>query len=85
MSDFNFLVKNGREEETDARLFFDNEEVIPISTNKNMYDILVMTNIFSSKSQARKNWAKTGANIPEGFSDFIVGKLKHRICILNPI
>lgn len=44
-------------------------------------DILVSLGIFPSKGQARKNgWDK---EIPEGWTDITIGKLKHRICILK--
>lgn len=44
-------------------------------------DLLVSLGIFPSKGQARKNgWDK---DIPEGWTDITIGKLKHRICILK--
>lgn len=90
--DLNFIVANGEELHTDASLFFSDkngkvhEPVIEITSDKDMYDILVMADIFPSKGQARKNWTRTGAEIPKGFTDLTnIGKLRHRITILNPI
>lgn len=90
--DLNFTVPNGNELPTDVSLFFSDESglvqepVIEISPDKDMYDILVLAGIFPSKGQAKKNWARTGAEIPKGFTDLTnIGKLRHRITILNPI
>jgi hypothetical protein len=50
-----------------------------------IYDILVKASIFKSKGDARKNWTRTGKEIPWGFNDFEnIGKLKHRIVIYKP-
>lgn len=72
-------------------MFFDAEDVTLIQPNSTMLDVLVHVGIFSSKSQDRKNWNNIASKldlksfeIPEGWSDFDkVGKLKHRITILN--
>jgi len=90
--DFNFIILNDSNQSGDAELFFGDHEgnlhddiTIEITPDKDMYDILVMTNIFKSKGDARKNWTKTGKEIPWGFSYFRVGKLRHTICILNTL
>ena len=48
-----------------------------------MFDLLVMLGAFSSKGQAKKNW-KGVKDIPFGWSEFIIGKLKRQLCIWNP-
>lgn len=90
--DLNFIINNGNELSNDSQLFFSDrsgivqEPVIEVSPDKDIYDILVMANIFPSKGQAKKNWTRTDAAISEGFTDFKnIGKLRHRITILNPI
>jgi len=50
-----------------------------------MYDLLVQSGSFKSKSQAKNNWTKTDRNIEEGISSFIVGKQKLSITIFKPI
>lgn len=85
MNEHNFIVKNGNELPEDSRLFFHDEPIEFLEPSIDMFDILIKLEVFSSKSQARKNWNRTNQEIPEGFSDFErVGKLKHRITILNP-
>jgi hypothetical protein len=84
--EINFLVLNGKELPTDLKLFFGEEKVELIKPPVDMYDLLVEAEVFPSKSQARKNWKKTGQDIPGGFSCFEnIGKLKRCICVLNPI
>ncbi len=62
------------------------EEVEVVNPNSvDMFDLLVRLGVFASKGQARKNWTKTGAEIPPGFNHFIVGKLRRELCIWNPI
>jgi hypothetical protein len=54
---------------------------INIEDNWTMVDIMTKSNIFKSRSDARRNgWNK---NIKLGFSDFYSGKLRTRITILN--
>lgn len=48
-------------------------------------DLLVAINIFSSKSQARKNW-KGPVEIPSGYTEFkSLGKFKRNLYVLKPI
>lgn len=94
VTEFNFVIVNQHFCSSDVELFFDDEKVeyikCPIDSGIgdrpiDMYDILVKVGIFKSKSIARKNWNRTGPQIPKGFSDFKgIGKLKRRITILNP-
>lgn len=78
----NFIVENEFVRGDEDKLFFAGEAVNPIEPSKDFLDILVLCNIFPSKSQARK--AGRNPEIPEGFSEVITGKLKKHICILKP-
>lgn len=81
----NFIIMNDNNDPRDIELFFDNEDVTFVPGG-DMFDILVQVGIFPSRSQARKNWIKTGREIPDGFTDIQkVGKQWHRITILKPI
>jgi len=81
----NLVVNNGNVFGDESDLFFGGESISFISPNVDMWEILVRTSIFPSRSQARKNWKHSGEKIPDGFSDFEhIGKLHHRITILNP-
>lgn len=83
--DKNFIVQNGNVLDGDKEALFGDEPVEFIPPSTTMFDILVVSGIFPSKSQARKNWTRTGETIPDGFSSFErIGKLKHRIHIWNP-
>jgi hypothetical protein len=90
--DLCFVVVNQNFKEEDIKLFFDEPDknwdgkVFRLTTENDMFDVLVLAGIFKSKSDAKRNWKKTGKEIPAGFSDFIgVGKLRHSIFIWNPI
>jgi len=51
-----------------------------------VFSILVDFGIFKSRSQARKNWNKSGKDIPEGLSHFTrIGKKKHEFAIFKQI
>ena len=83
MDFLNVIVDNGNVFENDKELVFGDDDVIVVPTTTTIFDLLVMIEAFSSKSQARKNW--TGpAIIPDGFSEFKIGKLKRHLCIWNP-
>ena len=83
--EWNIIVSNEFHRPDDQRLFFSNEECIKISPNSTMLDILVMAEIFPSKGQARKNgWSAGKETIPSGWTEIVVGKLKHKFFILNP-
>lgn len=80
----NIVIDTTYIKESDISLFFGKENVIHLPEGVDMYDILVEFSIFSSKSDAKKNWNRTGKEIPFGFSDFEkIGKFNHRITILN--
>lgn len=81
MIDLNFIVDNGFQLPTDAKLF-GIEPAIIIDHKATMFDVLAYAGVFSSKTEARKNW-KGPVEIPLGFSEFTIGKLKHKITILK--
>lgn len=89
--EFNFIILNGNELPGDDILFFPGENVVFVPDGMTMLDLLVMSNVFQSKSQARKAWdslqQKIGLedwNIPMGWNDFQgIGKLKTRITVLR--
>lgn len=86
--EFNFVITNENLNENSDLIdaLFGGEGFVPLSTGADMFDILVMTGMFRSKSDARKNWNRTGQSVPEGFTDLErIGKLKKRITIWNPV
>ena len=84
--EFNFVIDNKNFDEHLLEAIFESEDVQFISAENDMFDILVMCDLFRSKSEARKNWKRTGKDIPEGFTDIKnIGKLHHRLTIWNPI
>ena len=93
MIDKNYVVDNKyleRNRDLLKYLFsdFDNvlEEITYIDTTYDMYDILVNAGLFTSKGDAKKNWKRSGQEIPLGFSDFRdIGKLNNRLTIYNPM
>jgi hypothetical protein len=85
MREFNFIQNIL---ESDKELFFGplvpgdpNDEFIEIQPHWNMANIVAATGIFSSTNQARKNGFDK--DIPNGYTDMYIGKLKKRITILN--
>ena len=82
-TEFDFIVDNEHSRRSDAELFFGQtpEEVFWLDESKDLWDILVICGLFPSRSQARKNGR--AKEIPSGWTDQRMGKLKHRICILN--
>jgi hypothetical protein len=92
--EWNIIILNGNEQSIDSSLFFNNEEVLFIPARIQpkgsvarfvdvmMADIVTLLELFPSKGQAKKNgWDKP---IPSGFNTFTIGKLKHKLWILNP-
>jgi hypothetical protein len=84
----NFCVGYATVEEN-AHIFFPDiiqsaldDKVMWLPNSADMYDVLVAAHIFSSRSQARKNW-KGAVDIPLGWSDFFAGKKKLHIAILK--
>lgn len=84
---FNIIINNEHlvpNKDLIKPLFGDEDTVI--IPNVDMFDILTACEIFKSKGQARKNWKKTGQDVPPGFTDITgIGKLNKRLTIWNPI
>jgi hypothetical protein len=79
VKEFCFAVKGATEI---SSLFSDDDRVIMIEPTAMMADILVMAEIYPSKSRAKKDgWDKP---IPLGWSEQEIGKLKTKIYIWNP-
>ncbi len=77
------IVCNGNHIPRDIEIFFDPEDNVVFLPNGTMLsDILVWAGIFPSRNQARKNGFH---ELPEGWMDRKIGKLKTRFCILNPL
>ena len=79
--EYNFIIQNQYLVNDEKELFFCGEDVEYLSEETDMLDILVKCEIFSSKSQARKSGKSK--DIPEGFTDLTIGKLKKKICIFK--
>lgn len=70
--------------ESDKDLFFGplkGNEVFITPSSQRMANLLVELNIFSSNSQARK--AGWNDDIPKGYSEWEIGKLRTKIFIVN--
>jgi hypothetical protein len=69
-------------------LFPEDQDVFIIPSNEDwdMYDCLVKLKAFPSKSEARKNWTRTGKEILPGYNEFKnIGKQKKALYIWNPV
>lgn len=80
---FNFISSNVSTK--DIEDFFcplDGSEIFYlIQPHYKLYNVMYLSGIFSSLTQAKKNgWDK---EIPKGYSEYIVGKNKRKIYILN--
>ena len=87
----NFVINNEHRTQFDEHFIEvlfgpldDNETIEEMGPETTVWDILVLCEIFPSKSQARKNW-KHGELKP-GWNDFNkIGKLNHWICVFVPL
>ena len=83
----NIIVENGNVWDTDSANLFPGNERVDIlwpGHGKDMFDLLVIIGAFPSKRQAKKNWTKTGPEIPLGWNEFVIGKRRRFLCIWNP-
>ncbi len=81
--EFNFLHPKISDRDLELFGFNDASNCFHIEDNWILAHVMHVAGIFSSVSIARKNgWNKP---IPQGFSQFTVGKLKRRIFILNKL
>jgi hypothetical protein len=88
MQELNAVVFNQFYDEKLAIFLFGgiDETFLRIPDDYNMYDLLVLLGAFSSKSEARKNWTRTGKEIPSGYNEFKdIGKQKKALYIWNPV
>ena len=88
MNFLNVIIDNGNILPEDEDLIFgsDNgikEPVVFVPITTTIFDLLIMIGSFNSKNQAKKNW-KHGDIIPNGFSEFWIGKVKRHLTIWNP-
>lgn len=88
----NFVVKNQWWTQKEEDQLFqgwdlnDKDPVTYIESHQDMFDILVDTGLFKSRSEARKNWTKTTKEIPQGFTLLEkLGKRHLTIAIWVPI
>src|SRR5574343_1633405 len=64
--------------------FFGDEDAFLMPGNTDIFDLLVMLDVFPSKSQAKKNW-KRDTSIPDGFTQIEdIGKRRKTLCIVKP-
>lgn len=78
----NILIANRFLVGDEKELFFDGEEVELYPTDTDFWTILVDYGIMTSRSECRRN--NKPREIPDGFSEHVHGKLKHKITILKP-
>jgi len=86
MADFlNIIILNGNVHPSDAPNLFPKGEAIEAfkPDEVDIFDLLIKIGAFPSKGQARKNWNGPKV-IPNGWSHFVVGKLRRDLCIWNP-
>ena len=82
-NEVNFVHPNNSEKDVESFGFTNVPNCFHIEDNWIMAHIMHMAGVFPSVSIARKNgWNKP---IPEGFSEFTVGKMKKKVWILNDI
>jgi len=83
MQFLNIIIHNGFIQEEDRWFLFPAAEpVTTISPLTSLQDLLVKIGAFESKGQARKNFKHQ--TIPEGWSHFVIGKIRRELCIWNP-
>ena len=82
MSEVNFIALNVSTEEMKL-IGFDDEPAVVLKDNWMLAHVMHVAGLFPSVTSARKNgWNKP---IPNGFSEFTVGKGKKKVFILNEI
>ena len=80
-NEFNFLQPKVSDKDIELFGFMDAPNCFHIEDNWIMAHVMHMAGVFSSVGIARKNgWNKP---IPEGFSEFTIGKAKKKVWILN--
>lgn len=83
-TEYNILM--GEYADYDKELFFGPVEDQVFTEFPNLYcslaHLFTQLGLFSSNSQARK--AGWGKEVPQGYSEYTIGKLRTKIYILNP-
>ena len=83
MNYLNVIVDNGFIQEEDRWFLFPAaEEVLTVSPLTTLQMLLVKLGAFESKGQAKKNFKHQ--TIPDGWSHYVIGKLRRELCIWNP-
>lgn len=84
MEYLNIAIDNPYLDDDDIKAIFPiDEDVKIIKENEvDIFDLLVKLEAFKSKGQAKKNW-NGPKEIPPGFSEFTIGKLKRQLTIWN--
>jgi hypothetical protein len=87
MIDKNFVINNEfYEQEKDLIPYLFGDEPYELVSRVDMYDLLVRGGYFKSKGDARKNWTRTGRDIPNGYTEYRdIGKFHNQLFIFNPI
>mgnify|MGYP003345196064 CR=1 FL=1 len=67
-----------------ASMVFQGEAFTTLASESDMFDILILSGVFKSKSQAKQNWTKTDKEIEHGLCSFVVGKKKMSISVFKP-
>jgi len=83
MDYLNVIIDSDRVRDGDRAMLFPDDEDVRVCSGVDMYDLLVMVGVFKSKGDARKNWHGV-RDIPGGWSEYKVGKLKKELCVWNP-
>lgn len=96
MDFLNVIVENGNIQDGDEELLFGpmehecsgcsfcrKQDVMRVLPSTNMIDLLMEIGAFKSRGQAKKNW-KNSIDIPSGWSEFFIGKVKRHLCIWKP-
>jgi hypothetical protein len=84
MDYLNIIVKSKYVLDSDKETIFGSEDVVFTDSDTDIFDLLVLIGSFKSKTQAKKNW-NGPKEIPYGFSEFCIGKIKRHLTIWNTV
>lgn len=90
MQELNVVVLNNNVDAIDMLWFmkqlFKDDPITTVTDGVDMYNLLVMLEVFPSRSEAKKNWTRTGREILPGYNEIKdIGKQKKALYIWNPI
>ncbi len=84
----NFIVRNEYfQGDTDINIWFKGESFKILDDSMDMWDVLVLAGIFTSRGQAKKDkrWGQQRA-IPDGYTELLeVGKKRVNIFVVKPM